>query len=218
MSEPPSSFRSGLPFVTLLLSMAAGMFWLMPHAASRLEYERTAIAAGEWWRIFTCHWTHFSADHLLWDVGAFALLGAICERRSRAVLVRCVVVSAISISAAVWVFLPHLRSYRGLSGIDSALLVMMAINLLRCHGRSSGRRAMAAVVGAVLVLFIGKIAVEFMSDMTLFVDSAAAGMVPVPLAHLAGAGAGLLCSISFKRLSSPGAPLTSRSPIVSIRP
>jgi rhomboid family GlyGly-CTERM serine protease len=209
---------SRLPILTLLLSAAAGILGLMPHAVSRLEYERTAIAAGEWWRVFMCHWTHFSADHLMWDVGAFALLGAICERRSRVALVRCVVVSAVSISAAVWVFLPHLQSYRGLSGIDSALFVLLAVDLLRCHARKGGRRGVAVGVGAVLVLFAGKIVVELMSGRTLFVDSTAAGMVPVPLAHLAGAGAGLLSSISFKSLSSSGAPLTSRSPIVSIRP
>jgi rhomboid family GlyGly-CTERM serine protease len=170
----------------------------MPHAASRLEYERTAIAAGQWWRILTCHWAHFSADHLMWDVGAFALLAALCERRNRAALIRCVVVSAILIPAAVWVFLPQLQSYRGLSGIDSALFVLLAVDLLRGHARKSGQRGVATGVGAVLVLFVGKIAVELVSGQTVFVDSGAAGMVPVPLAHLAGAGAGFLCSVSFK--------------------
>ena len=63
-SAPSSAF----PLVTLLLSAAVGAAWLLPSAATGLQYDRAALAAGQGWRIFTCHWTHFSLDHLLWDL------------------------------------------------------------------------------------------------------------------------------------------------------
>ena len=43
---------------------------------------------------------------------------------------------------------------------------------------------------AVLVAFVAKVAFEFATSSTVFVDNAAGGFVPVPLAHLAGAVVG----------------------------
>ena len=60
--------------VVLALAVAA------LNLAGALQYDRGAIAAGQVWRIITGHFTHWSADHLSWDVAVFAVLGLLAER------------------------------------------------------------------------------------------------------------------------------------------
>jgi rhomboid family GlyGly-CTERM serine protease len=155
-----------------------------------LELDRAAVARGEVWRLLTGHWTHWTLDHLLWDALTFLLLAALCETRiSRRALLIAVAGSALLISAGVWVALPGLSSYRGLSGIDSALFVLLAVALLR---RESG--AAAALAGVAVLLFLAKAAWEVGTGSTLFID-AAGSFVPVPLAHLLGGAWGLVAAV-----------------------
>jgi rhomboid family GlyGly-CTERM serine protease len=181
--------------MTLAMTLAAIAVWFSPSAAIFLQYDRYALAAGQWHRLLTCQWTHFSWSHFLWDTGAFALLGSICELRSRGKFVMCVVVSAVLIPAAIWIFQPHVEIFRGLSGIDSALFALLAIDMLRSQTRPGGRVGLAAGIGLLLALSLVKIAIEVVTGKTVFVDSAAAGMTPLPLAHLLGAIAGIFCAV-----------------------
>ena len=118
-----------MPCASLLLSLAAAFIFVCPSLADHLEYDRTAIAAGEIWRLFSGHWVHFGFDHFFWDVLVFGFLAAACERRSRPRLFVCVIASALVISMSIWFGLSGLRVYRGLSGIDSALVVLLFMEL-----------------------------------------------------------------------------------------
>src|SRR3990172_6884652 len=71
-----------IPWASPLLALLAGIVYLVPGLASSLQFDLSAIAAGEGWRIVTGHWTHVSLDHLLWDAAVFAALGFASERRS----------------------------------------------------------------------------------------------------------------------------------------
>ena len=64
---------SRIPYASLLLAAAAVVIHVLPRAATRPQYDRAAIAAGELWRILSGHWTHVSADHLFWNVLAFVV-------------------------------------------------------------------------------------------------------------------------------------------------
>jgi rhomboid family GlyGly-CTERM serine protease len=176
------------PRASLLLFLLALPAFL-PGAARWLELDRSAVARGEVWRLVTGHWTHWTLDHLLWDVLTFLLLAILCETWiSRRALLATVAGSALLISAGVWVALPGLSCYRGLSGIDSALFVLLAVALLR---RESGARA--GLAGVAVLLFLAKAAWEVSTGSTLFADSA--GFVPVPLAHLLGGAWGLVAAV-----------------------
>jgi rhomboid family GlyGly-CTERM serine protease len=188
----------GFPCLTLLLSAAAIAAWYVPNLAGALEYDRAALSAGQYWRIFTCHWAHFSLDHLRWDVAAFAVLATVCERRNRATLFICIGLSAIVIPAVVWFLLPRIQAYRGLSGIDSALFIFLAIDLLRSEAHTGGSFVLVAGIAIALLLFVAKTVVEVVWGHTLFVDSTAACMVPVPLVHLAGGLTGFLCGFGSR--------------------
>lgn len=159
------------------------------------EYDRTAIESGQVWRVITGHFTHWSLDHLFWDVAVFAVLGAFAERRTGSAFVLCVLSSALAITAGVWCLRPDLALYRGLSGIDSALFVMVTAALARDALR---RRewSVVAFTSTALAAFVTKTCWETATGSALFVDAAAAGFEPVALAHaiggLVGAVTGLL--------------------------
>ncbi len=179
------------PLLTVLLSIVALGIWCTPRANIHLQLDRASLAAGEWWRLLTCHWTHFSTSHLWWDVTMFAGLGAICEWRSRRMFVGCIAISAISIPAALWNLLPKMETYRGLSGIDSALFALLALDIIRTN-RHSGNRASSAAALVALLLFGGKVLMETIFHHAIFVRGSIS-MVPVPLAHLVGAIVAIGC-------------------------
>ncbi len=186
-----------LPVASLLVVAAAVAVMFFPTLADQFQYDRAAIAAGELWRIVTCHLTHWSVDHLFWDATVLLVLGFLVERESRRALLACLGVSAVVIPICVWFCLPDLATYRGLSGIDSAVFLLLAVMLLRAS-LAADDRVWAMVTAAVVAGFVAKIGYEFATGATLFVDSTAAQMLPVPAAHVVGAILGAACGIRAK--------------------
>jgi len=183
-----------IPCASLLLSLAAVFVFACPSLAAPLQYDRAAIAAGEFWRLFSGHWVHYSFDHFFWDVLAFCCLGVACERRSRSRFLTCVVVSALAISLSVWFGLSGMSAYRGLSGVDSALLVLLFMELWSDAIRS-GQPKQMLFPAACLAAFVFKVAFEVTTGDTIFVKSLGSGLVGVPLAHVAGATVGFLVGL-----------------------
>lgn len=183
--------------LTLCLTLAAVIVGMIPLAAAALEYNRAAIVHGEWWRMITCHLTHWNGDHLFWDGAMFLLLGAICERRFPRRYLVCLGLSAVAISSAIAFMMPDMESYRGLSGVDTALFALAAAGFLR-QAILDRRRGMALLMAALAAGLLGKILFEVTTGRTLFVDSAAV-FVPLPLAHLVGACIGPLVLIGNVR-------------------
>ncbi len=183
-----------LPGATLMLAGLALLVYLIPGLDALLEYQREALAAGQLWRLVSSHWSHFSLGHLSWDLLAFLVLGAACERRHRGRFLITVSGSALVVTLSVWIFLPGMAVYRGLSGIDSALFGLLAVLLIRDALR---RRSLAALGTAVLflVLFTAKTFYEINQGTSVFVSNYGAAVVPVPLAHLFGAITGVVAGL-----------------------
>jgi rhomboid family GlyGly-CTERM serine protease len=201
VSQPLSNDQTGrssanvwsLPGCTfsLVLSCVTVGVALIPGAAEWLQFDRGAVAAGECWRIITGHFVHWNGDHLFWDLAVFALLGALCEGRNRWQIVAVLAIAGLLISAALWIFLPDCETYRGLSGIDSALFALVAANFLRDQWQEK-RWGCVIAIAALFVGLIAKIIFELVTGTTLFVNSPAAGFEPLPLVHIVGAAVGLL--------------------------
>jgi hypothetical protein len=121
----------------------------------------------------------------------FTLLAALCWQSSRGLALLAVAAAAVAIPLAVWAFLPEMSHYRGLSGIDSALCVVLALTELRA-ARARGGRAGVAAFGLLLVAFGAKVTFELLTGRAVFVDSTASSFVPVPLAHLVGCLCGVV--------------------------
>ena len=90
-----------------------------------LEYDRDRFLAGQVWRLFSWHWTHWSSSHLFWDVGVFAVMAAFCETAGRRAFLATMLLSTLAVSVAVFIVYPELAACRGLSGIDSALFCFL---------------------------------------------------------------------------------------------
>jgi rhomboid family GlyGly-CTERM serine protease len=186
-------FNYGL---TLLLTLPALVILAVTDAGEALQYDRGEVAGGQWFRLLTCHWTHWNADHAFWDILMFGVLGAWCERQSRSGLLAATFGSALAISAAVWHF-AELPTYRGLSGLDSALFAFAAAAILQESWRQG--QSLQLGVGALFVGgFVAKVSFEMLTGSTLFVDANEAQFHPLPFVHavggILGAGFGLHCT------------------------
>ena len=177
--------------VALLLVLPAVMVAMNPALGDALQFQRDAVAGGELWRVVTCHWTHWSWDHLVWDAFPFALLVLLAWRASPRRTLWTLGLSAVLIPVGAWIFYPQVLTYRGLSGLDSALFLLVALDL--CSKATKGRQwATVAVVAALMVGFLAKVLFEVLTGTTVFADSAF--FVPLPLAHLIGAQCGALAA------------------------
>ena len=190
----PRRLSGRMPIVTLLMIGSAIGVAMMPGMAPTLIYDRRAILSGEIWRLFSGHWVHYGFDHFFWDMLAFGFLAAACERRSRSRLLVCVTASALAISLLLWFGLPGMSAYRGLSGIDSALVVLLFMALWSEASRS-GQPKQIVIPAACLMAFVCKVSYELATGDTIFVKSLGSGMVGVPLAHVAGAAVGFLVGL-----------------------
>lgn len=165
-------------------------------APAVLEYQRVAVLHGEVWRLLTCHWVHWSPEHLQWDLVASLGLVVACRAHLRQAAAA-LAASSLAIPLAILVLQPRLATYRGLSGLESALFVQAAVALLLAARATSlgadatrSARLRAAVprlaACAALAGFTVKMLWEATTGGGFFVDTAADGFQPVPLAHLIG--------------------------------
>lgn len=191
-----------VPRASLLFVLIAAAASLVPGVAERLQFDRAAIAGGEWWRLVTSHFVHWSSEHLFWDLLAFAVLGWLCERDHTRAFLRCVAFSAVLIPLVLALATPDMAAYRGLSGIDSALFALLAVRVGQ-QAVSEKDRLKLGIAGVVTAGFAAKVGYELLTGTTLFVDSSAAGMTPVPLAHVVGGFIGMGCGLHTCEFLSP---------------
>lgn len=159
----------------------------LPTVSNALAFDRSAVAAGHTYRLLTAQLTHWSWSHLAWDLLVLITAGSACERRDRPLFLGCLAAALVVLPMTLLVVDPGLDFYRGLSGIDASMFVLLAGHLIR-EGLSQRRPLKALVTGAWLVGFAGKIAYEYATGATVFVDGSTAQAVP--LAHVVGAAVG----------------------------
>lgn len=174
--------------LTLFLSGCAVLLHFTDEAQAWCSLQFHDLSAVNVYRVVTCHWMHWSTNHLIWDLAVFTILGAVCEWQSRRRYLWTLLFSAVAISLCVMHWLPQLGSYRGLSGIDTALFGLLVGDLLvwRIQERDWTGILFFSVF---LIGLVGKISMEMVSHANIFVNDTS--FVPVPLAHLVGALIGL---------------------------
>lgn len=147
-------------------------------------------------RVFGCNWLHWSANHLFWDTLMFFAISSLCERLSRTAFLGTTITSALLIPPMVMITTPELVSYRGLSGIDTALFALLATTwLLTEIHRQQWIRSLVFL--GLLFGMAAKIAYELTAQHTLFVSDTS--FTPVPLAHLTGAVIGSIGAVLTNR-------------------
>jgi hypothetical protein len=161
------------------------------HTLELFDFYVSKNALGQLVQLFCCHFRHWSGEHLFWDLGMFALLGAICERISRCGMLVAVVGSICLIPPLVGIFHSSVLTYRGLSGLDTALFGMAVVYLAlaKLRDRDHGE---ALIYFGLLIGMLLKICHELIFG-TVFVESN--NFLPVPAAHIVGAVIGIVVGV-----------------------
>jgi rhomboid family GlyGly-CTERM serine protease len=83
-----------------------------------LRYDRSAIAAGGWWRLLTAHIVHLDVHHLVLNELGLVLMWSLFAQDYDAVE-WCAIVSAgaLAISSGLWWLSPRVAWYVGASGV-----------------------------------------------------------------------------------------------------
>lgn len=181
----------------LLLSLACLLISLLPGpVATGLQYHRTPLAEGEWWRLFTAHLTHLGLGHLIMNLSGFWLIWVLFPAIQPPV--RCLtllLVLMLGTAAGLWLFSPQVIWYRGLSGILHGLLIWALLHQLKSQ----------PVASALIMLFVvGKLLWEQWQGPLPGSETLAHGSVIID-AHLYGAVTGIiLWGATQLRPAAPG--------------
>ena len=116
-----------IPWVFLVLTIAAMVVQLNPGWEPRLIYDRTAVAQGETWRLWTGHLVHFGWPHFIADAGLFLILGRLLERQHPVACYVSLVGMPLAIAVAMYWGDPGMIRYGGLSAVNFGLLVFLAL-------------------------------------------------------------------------------------------
>ncbi len=196
-----------LPWVTLAIAALSAAATAAPgDAQNLLVYDRGAVLHGELWRLWTGHLVHFSARHLAWNLLVVGAAGAWIERARFPGAGWLLAAAPVAISGVLLAGDPGLRVYGGLSGAANAAVTFACAAEWR---RGAGSRVVWA---AVLAAIAAKIAWEFHSGTALFARYGHLDTRTVPLAHLAGACAGLTIALLAGKVGWPRPGDPSRRP------
>src|SRR6185295_8397277 len=164
--------------ILLLLPELAGEW-----ARAGLSYQRTNIAAGEWWRLITAHLVHLDLEHALLNTLGLVLMWSLFARDYRP---REWLVIVVGIDTGLWVRDTNVAWYVGASG---ALHGIMTAGTL-AHVRRGD------LDGWILAIFVVvKLSYEQLSGALPFNES---GEPVVVNAHLYGAVAGLIGALALR--------------------
>ena len=97
-----------------------------------LRYDRTALAAGQWWRLLSAHIVHLDFSHAALNSLGLVLMWALFARDYspwRWAAIYCG--SAIAVSLGLWFFNPELQWYVGASGALHGVMTAGTIAHLR---------------------------------------------------------------------------------------
>ena len=182
------------PVATGFGAALALLIFVTPGAEELTEWQR-ANPWSEPWRLATSHFAHFSAKHFYYDWIVFVALGLTCETRWPSRTRWALALAAVCIPLVVAFHATLLDSYRGLSGLDSALITLLAFGL-RFEPGFEGLRwrvlpwLVCAGMGA-------KVFFEIQTQGTVFVRESVL-FVPVPGAHLVGALVGCVMALGAR--------------------
>lgn len=186
--------RSQIPWVFLAVA-AATLIIGVGGWREVLLYDRSAVADGQWWRLWTGHLVHFGWPHFVADVGLFVILGWLLEPKQPVLARLSLVWLPAAISLAIFFFDPGMERYGGLSAFNLGLLLFYA-------GQGWRRNWTDWFWPAVLVIYVGELVFE-----TTVGQGQGGGMIKfddpavhvATTAHFAGTAGGLFLLLFDRR-------------------
>lgn len=176
MSKYRLPTASRIPWLSLTLAgLMAALFAAYGPVPEAWVYDRVAIYQGEWWRLLSGHWVHSDSGHLFWNLGALVLLGWMVETRNRLALLSSLLAGTLGVDLMLWLMLPDLSHYCGMSGVLNSLLLFAFA--------AFWRNTTAAILTITGMLSLAKILIEISLGQALLSNTA---WESLPQAHLAG--------------------------------
>lgn len=143
----PHAWALVVPVLVMLLLELGGT-----GLESQLAYHRVAVADGQWWRIFTGNFVHFTLYHTFINVAGLAMTGFLLFRdQSLRVWFAGLLLLPLAVCGGLHALDGGLIEYRGFSG---ALYGMLILGLLL------ERKQQPWLYLAAILLLLGKIAYE----------------------------------------------------------
>ncbi|TLX48588.1 rhombosortase [Pseudoalteromonas phenolica] len=153
-----------------------------------LEFHRDKIAAGEIWRIFTGQFVHANPTHLLLNIVGIGFIWLLhAEHRSQSQYYLHTAFLALWTGLGIWLFVPDIKVYTGLSGLLHGVIVWGALKDIQVGMRSG------------ILLFVGiwaKLAWEQWAGPSADVGELIQSRVAIE-AHLIGAIGGLVMGLGL---------------------
>lgn len=191
----PESRQSGCGSSAILALACLGLACLPEALASRLAWEREAILAGQWWRLWTAHLVHFGLPHALADAMPVLAAGCVLERRVKpARLLRWLALAAPAVSLLLFVLMPSLAEYRG----ASSLALMLAVAAGIASWPDAGRWRPALLAGG---LAFAAVTARHALGSGADLSSLPPGVAVAWQAHLLGAACGVLAAARITAIS-----------------
>jgi|TARA_B110000238_G_C16086110_1_gene421663 rhomboid family GlyGly-CTERM serine protease len=161
---------------------------LLPqHVCELLYLHIEHVKDGEYWRVFSAHFTHYSWIHCLSNiVGLFLLIGIFSHNQQRIRLLLAATVICIAISSGLILFSTQLDWYLGFSGVLIGLFAYASIKTSNENTVISTIILIVLSTYVVIKLFEG----ELISSITL------ANLKASSYAHAYGFVAGVLFAIT----------------------
>lgn len=107
------------------------------HWVQWMTYNREAIFAGEWWRLWSSHFVHFTLMHALVNGILLLLLSLILDKvYSRKLVLGLLFIGPAVISILLALLVPEMILYRGASALAS---LFMALLICHAFSRAEGR-------------------------------------------------------------------------------
>jgi len=134
------------------------VWYLSPQNVSLLVFDKEAIEAGQWWRLWTAHITHFNYSQLISTSVVIAVMGLILGRFSKVWQLLLSLLIAMPIMTGLLLLLrPELMIFRGAFGVV-AMMVMMTVWFLILENK---RFSLGYWIGLmILLLFVAKLGLE----------------------------------------------------------
>lgn len=172
--------RSRSPVLTLSICAASVVVAVTPRLQGMLIYDRAAVASGEWWRLITGNLVHLSAEQLFYDLTVFLIAGWMIEAYRIHHFPRLCLLSTALIGIGIYLFMPEMAYYAGLSGVATGAVAFLCLDGLRTGG------VWRWLCMAVLIGLLAKVGVEIISDRFLVLSIDVPHIVPAPISHAIG--------------------------------
>jgi len=176
------------------LAGAAGVILLQAlDAGAALEFRRSLIAQ-EPWRLASGNLVHAGWRHALLNAAAWPLIARLFaaelapHRQCLLIGASCVVIGAL-----LYLLVPQLAWYRGLSGVLHALFAAGSVDALQAAGGGKARRLPALLLAGVWAKVLAEQAFGAAPA-----EAAWLGAPLAPAAHLFGAACGTLMALTLR--------------------